>query len=54
MALTGTEFRLKIRIVFHNEGLLRSNDFVDQVFLFGKYFCWICISRLSIYVYNNS
>lgn len=29
MALTGTEFRTKIRIVFHTEGLFRSNSFVD-------------------------
>lgn len=54
MALTGTEFQPKIRIVFHNEGLLRNNGFAGQEFLSGKYFCWLCISRLSICVYNNS
>lgn len=54
VALTGTEFQPKIRIVFHNEGLLRNNGFVGQEFLSGEYFCWICISRLSIYVYDHS
>jgi len=39
MPLTGTEFRPKIRIVFHNEGLLKRNDLVGQEFLFGEYFC---------------
>lgn len=45
MALTRTEFRPKIRVVFCNEGLLRSNDLFGQEFLCDKYFCWICISR---------
>lgn len=54
MALTGTESKPKIRIVFHNEGLLRSNDLVSQEFLFGKYFSWICILKLSIYGYISA
>lgn len=36
MPLTGTEFTPKIRIVFHNEGLLRRNDLDGLEFLFGK------------------